>query len=308
MDGLSIVVPVYQSLETLPVLVERTREALDGHSPFEIILVDDGSQPRTWSTICKLQERYDFVRGIRLGRNYGQHAALVAGIREAHYSVSITIDDDLQNPPEEIPKLLAQLTPEVDVVYGVSDEVAQGLWRRIAAKSIRLVLKRSLGTSNTPDISTFRAFRTQLRSAFSGDLGPGVSLDALLTWGTTRFENVTVRHDDREHGQSNYTIGKLVRFAIDTTTGYSVFPLQIASLLGLVTAGFGILVIAYVLIRLLVTGDSVPGFPFLASIVAFFAGMTLFALGVIGEYLARIHFRIMGKPTYFIAENVRDDS
>ena len=116
-----------------------------------------------------------------------------------------------------------------------------------------------------------------------------------------------MRHDAREVGKSNYSLGRLIRFAIDTTTGYSALPLQAASVLGLVMAGFGVVILGYVLIRPLVTGQSVEGFPFLASIIAIFSGVQLFTLGVIGEYLARMHFRVMNKPTYVVREiAVRD--
>lgn len=305
LPGISVVVPVYQSVESLPLLTSRVAKILGPDSNFELILVDDGSRPETWEQIVSLEETSTFVRALRFGRNYGQHSALVAGIRSARYDITVTIDDDLQNPPEEIPILIEALQPGVDVVYGVSDEIAQGLWRRMAAHSIRRVLRRSAGAESAPHMSSFRAIRTNLREAFAGDLGPGVSIDALLTWATSRFESVTVSHDERQEGRSNYSLRKLVRFAIDTTTGYSVFPLQIASILGLVAAALSLLILIYVVGRLLITGESVPGFPFLASIVAFFAGMQLFALGIIGEYLARMHYRIMGKPTYFIAEQIQ---
>lgn len=307
-SGVSVIVPVYQSVESLPQLVTRVSETLTPTGSFEIILVDDGSKTETWNQVSQLTSEFEFVRGLRLGRNYGQHSALVAGIREARFDVSVTIDDDLQNPPEEIPKLLAALNNSNDVVYGVSDQISQDLWRRTASKLIRLALKRSLGAESAPHMSSFRAIRTRLRDAFAGDLGPGVSLDALLTWGTSRFSSVPVRHDPRTDGKSNYSPRKLVRFAIDTTTGYSVFPLQVASILGLFAAALGILVILYVLARLLITGDSVPGFPFLASTIAFFSGIQLFAIGTIGEYLARMHFRTMAKPTYVIAEQSKSDS
>lgn len=306
--GISVVVPVYQSVESLPLLTTRVAEALQPNSAFEIIFVDDGSKSESWEKIELLEKAYEFVHSIRLGRNYGQHAALVAGIRNARYDVTVTIDDDLQNPPEEIPKLIEALSSEVDVVYGVGTQIAQGLWRRIAAHSIRRVLRRSASAESAPHMSSFRAIHTNLRDAFSGNLGPGVSLDALLTWGTSRFSSVEVQHDERQEGKSNYNLRKLIRFAIDTSTGYSVFPLQIASILGLVAALMSLIVFVFVIGRLLVTGESVPGFPFLASIIAFFAGMQLFALGIIGEYLARMHYRVMGKPTYFIADYGEDHS
>lgn len=302
-SGVSVIVPVFRSDETLATLVDGITAALAGSGPFEILMVDDGSGGPTWPTVQRLAQAHPAVRGLRLSRNYGQHNALIAGLRAARYDVSVTIDDDLQNPPEEIPRLLARLAEgDLDVVYGVPEQMEQAIWRRLAGRISRRAMRSVLGMKSAPEVTSFRAFRTRLRDAFDGSLGTNVSLDALLSWGTTRFGSITVAHVPRAAGESNYTFGKLVRFAIDITTGYSAVPLQIASVIGLVAAAFGVLVLVWVVGRLVVTGESVPGFPFLASTIAIFSGVQLFTLGIIGEYLARMHFRVMSKPTYVIAE------
>ena len=305
--GVSVVVPVYQSVSTLPNLVERVNSTLAALGEYEILLVDDGSADCTWTAVSDLSERWPQVTGVRLGRNFGQHNALVAGLRAASMPVTVTIDDDLQNPPEEIPQLVnALLRDNLDVVYGVPEQVAQSFPRRLAGRMIRHALKRGLSVESAPTVSSFRAFRTRNRDAFARDLGSNVSLDALLTWGGSRYGSVTVRHDARAVGTSNYTFGKLLRFAIDTTTGYSTAPLQAASILGLATALFGLAILIFVVGRLIITGESVPGFPFLAASIAIFSGVQLLTLGIIGEYLARMHFRVMGKPTYVIRETTSD--
>ena len=305
--GVSVVVPVYQSVDSLSVLVSRVRAVLGEQVEYEIVMVDDGSAPRTWATVQQLSTEHPEVVGVRLSRNYGQHNALVAGLRQARFATCVTIDDDLQNPPEEIPLLLAHLDAEgLDVVYGVPDQVEQTLWRRLSGRISRRAMRTVLGMTSAPDVSSFRAFHTRLRDAFSGPLGTNVSLDALLSWGTTRFGSVPVSHDPRTEGTSNYTFSSLLRFAVDTTTGYSAVPLQIASITGLVTAVFGVVVLLWVVLRPLLTGESVPGFPFLASTIAIFSGVQLFTLGIIGEYLARMHFRVMSKPTYVVAETTAD--
>ena len=300
--AVSVVVPVYRATTSLYPLVTRLEAALDGHN-FEIILVDDGSPTSTWEIASELAMTRTSVRAIRLGRNFGQHNALMAGIRSARHPIIVTLDDDLQNPPEEVPRLLAALTPGVDVVYGVSPSVAQRAWRRWASSLSRWVIAH-LGAVNVTDMSSFRVIRTHLRDGFPEDLGPSVSLDAMLSWITERFTTVEVEHEDRQEGESNYSASRLVRFALDVATGYSAVPLQLALALGLATAAFGLVVLAYVLIRFAISGTSVAGFPFLASIIAIFSGVQLLTLGVIGEYLARMHFRIMRKPTYVIAETV----
>ncbi|MFM8154869.1 MAG: glycosyltransferase [Actinomycetes bacterium] len=300
--GTSIVVPVFQSSTSLEILKERVVSALCGRN-FEVLLVDDGSDETTWASVKAVVSSDARFRGIRLSRNFGQHSALVAGVRAARFETTVTIDDDLQNPPEEITKLLERLdTSQADVVYGVSPLVRQSLGRRIAGRITRRTLKSGLGIASAPQMSSFRAFRTELREGFAGEIGTNVSLDALLTWAASRYDHVNVRHDPREFGSSTYSMKKLVRFAIDSMTGYSTLPLQIASLLGLATALFGVIVLLFVTLRPLIQGASIPGFPFLASTVAIFSGVQLLTLGVIGEYLARMHFRIMNKPTYVISE------
>jgi hypothetical protein len=157
------------------------------------------------------------------------------------------------------------------------------------------------------NVSAFRAFRSQLRDAFANYQGPFVSVDVLLTWGTTRFAAVPTQHHPRQAGASNYTFRKLVVHALNMMTGFSTLPLQIASVMGFGLTLFGVGVLVYVLGRYLLQGSPVAGFPFLASIVAVFSGAQLFALGIIGEYLARMHFRLMDRPAYAVRETIRRD-
>ncbi len=306
--GVSVIVPVYQSDASLRELVDRVDRALSGSHDYEVILVDDGSAPRTWAAIDEISRSHPAVTGLRLSRNFGQHNALIAGLREARFPLCVTIDDDLQNPPEEIPRLIDYLESEgLDVVYGVPDQVEQTLFRRLSGRISKRAMSTALGMKSAPDVSSFRIFRTRLRDAFSGSLGTNVSLDALLSWASSRFGSITVTHAPRSEGTSNYSFSKLLRFALDTTTGYSAVPLQIASITGLLAAVFGVIVLAFVVLRPIITGETVPGFPFLASTIAIFSGVQLFTLGIIGEYLARMHFRIMSKPTYVVWETVHHD-
>ena len=300
-DGLSVVVPVFRSEKTLNELVNRITNSIDNKS-FEIILVDDASGDESWTTICSIAGQNSMVRGIRLGRNSGQHGALLAGVRAAKFQTVVTIDDDLQNPPEEIHKLLGALVPGVDVVYGVSTEVKQNFYRRAGSKLVRKFFASALQFNSAVSMSSFRTFRTALREGFNTALGPNVSLDALLTWSTTRFTVVEVKHDERKVGNSNYTFRKLVRFMIDMATGYSALPLRLASALGFLTIAFGAVLLAYVIGRPILTGERVQGFPMLASTIIIFSGVQIFLLGILGEYIGRMHFRVMNKPTYMVAE------
>jgi glycosyltransferase involved in cell wall biosynthesis len=299
--GVSVVVPVYNSEHTLERLVERLEPVLRGRGvPFEVILVNDGSRDGSWGVIERLAEDRPWVRGIDLMRNHGQHNALLCGFRAASFDTTVSIDDDLQNPPEEIPVLLAKLGEEYDVVYGTPREGRHGLWRNLASRITKLVLQEAMGAANARHVSAFRALHTPLRQAFRDYRSPFVSVDVLLTWGTQRFAAVPVRHDPRGAGASNYTFGKLIRHALNMMTGFSTLPLQLASLVGFFFSLFGVAVLVYVVGRYLAFGTSVAGFPFLASIIALFSGAQMFALGIIGEYLARMHLRAMERPTYTV--------
>jgi glycosyltransferase involved in cell wall biosynthesis len=298
--SLSVVTPVYNGEASIAELCRRLGEVLPrSATQHEIILVNDASRDRSWEVISELSSRSPTVRGINLMRNYGQHNALLCGIRAAKYQLIVTMDDDLQHPPEEIPRLLARLEEGFDVVYGTPESEQNGVMRALASRITRLTLRTAIGSEVAKNVSAFRLFRTQLREAFSGYQSPFVSIDVLLTWATTRFGAVIVPFQPRHSGASNYTFTKLVRFALDMMTGFSTAPLQLASLIGFACTLFGIGIFLYVFIRYCLEG-SVPGFPFLASIIAIFSGAQLFALGVIGEYLARMHFRSMKRPAYVV--------
>ena len=299
--GLSIVVPAYNSGQILPQLASRLMPVLQSLGvEFELILVNDGSRDDTWSVIERLCAGHSWVRGICMMRNYGQHNALLCGIRAARFDILMTMDDDLQHPPEELPKLLAALTPERDVVYAPPDREQHGFLRNLSSVVTKLALGSAMGGETARKASAWRVFRTQVRDAFADYHSPLVSIDVLLTWGTARFASLPLRHDPRIAGKSNYTFGKLVRHAFNMMTGFSVLPLQLASVVGLVFLLFGMVVLAFVMGRYLRSGTSVAGFPFLASIIAIFSGAQLFALGIFGEYLARMHLRIMDKPAYVV--------
>ncbi len=296
-----MIIPVYNSEGSLPLLVEKLAETLPVLSPaYEVILVNDGSSDGSWQVVESLAGQYRWVRGIDLMRNYGQHNALLCGIRQARYAITVTMDDDLQHPPEEIVKLLARLEEGADVVYGTPQQEQHGLWRDLASQMTKYVLQAGMGAEIARNISAFRAFRTDLRRAFERYDNHFVSIDVLLTWGTTRFAAVPVRHEPRTIGVSNYTFRKLLRHTLNMVTGFSTLPLQFASLLGFGFTLFGLLVLAYVLFNALFRGTVVPGFAFTASIIAIFSGAQLLTLGIMGEYLARMYTRSLDHPSSVI--------
>jgi glycosyltransferase involved in cell wall biosynthesis len=299
----SVVVPVYRAEQTLPDLYRQLATAMTEITPvFEIIFVEDGGGDGSWSIISGLARADHRVRGIRMSRNYGQHNALLGGIRAARHDIILTMDDDLQHPVSEIASMLAALKPEYDVVYGAPETEQHGFLRDVASRMTKIALASAMGAETARNVSAFRAFRTRLREGFRDYNSPNVSIDVLLTWTTTRFTSIKVRHAQRMAGVSGYTMTKLIRYALDLMTGFSTLPLQVTSIAGFGFVLFGLSVLAYVFINYMIYRSAVPGFAFLASIISIFSGAQLFALGVFGEYLARIHFRSMDRPAYVIGE------
>ncbi len=303
--GLSVIIPVYNSEKILPFLIERLEKALNTlGAEYEVIFVVDGSPDGSWKQVVRLQKKHAWLRGIQLMRNYGQHNALLRGIRVANFDTVVTMDDDLQHPPEEIHKLLSKLGEGYDVVYGVPEKDAHVPWRNFSSWFTKRMLKIALGAAGIEKSGAFRAFRTSLRKGFTDYSSSFVSVDVLLTWGTTSFGYIPVNHAQRTEGASNYTFRKLVTHTFNLLTGFSTLPLQLASWLGFGLTLFGIGVFLYVVIRYLFQGSPVPGFPFLASIISIFSGAQLFAIGIFGEYLSRMYFRLMGKPQSLVREKV----
>jgi len=304
--SISVVVPVYNSENTLPELVERISSTLEAHGyAFEIILANDGSRDRSWEVITDIINRRPNILGLNLMRNYSQHNALLAGILKAKHDIIVTIDDDLQNPPEEIPRLVSKLKEGYDIVFGVPGVRRHKGWRNVSSRLLKTVLKVVLGAEMGKQSSAFRAFRSILRRGFENFTDAQLSIDVLLSWGASSVANITVDHKERKAGKSGYTFRKLFALSFNMLTGYSTLPLRIASVVGFSTSLIGLSMFLYVVIRRLLQTNYVPGFAFLASEIALFAGLQLFAIGVIGEYVARLHFRTMGKPPYVIRDENR---
>ena len=304
--NVSVVIPVYRSEHTLESLIERLGKALPVIADsYEVLLVNDGSPDNSWGSIERLARSHAWVRGIDLMRNYGQHNATLCGIRAARYEVIFTMDDDLQNPPEEMSKLLTKLNEGYDVVYGVARRRQQAWWKNLFSVLVKRAIGYVMGLSTVRDIGAYKAFRSHLLKAFEDFNGPDVLVDVLLSWGTNRFAAVTVDESPRTVGQSNYNFIKLIKVSLLVLTSYTTVPLRLASILGFFFTVFGFFILLYVIITYFVAG-SVPGFSFQASIIALFSGVQLFSLGIIGEYLARVFERTGGRKTYIIGRTTDD--
>ncbi len=300
--GASVIIPVYNGEETIVPLTERLIKVLpDLFGSYEIILVDDCSPDGSWNVVKKLQSDHpETVRAFHLSRNFGQHNATLCGIRAARYEICITMDDDLQHPPEQLPLLVEEFEKGYDVVYAVPKKLPHSWWRNLGSKMTKIILGKIMGIP-IREIGAWRVFRTSLRDAFADYRSPEVYIDPLLSWGTKNFSHVYVEEDKREIGKSNYSFAKLVKASLLILTGYSTAPLRFASMLGFFFMLFGFAILIYVLAVFFSLG-STPGFPFLASIISIFAGVQLFTLGIIGEYLARVYDRASDRPPYVIRE------
>ena len=298
---LSIVVPVYNSAGTLASLLERLTQTIGTLTQsYEIILVDDGSRDDSWAVIQALRVKYvDHLVAVQLMRNYGQHNTLMCGLGVARGKYVVTMDDDLQNPPEEIPKLLGHIKLHgLDLVYGCPNARNHAAWRNLGSTIVWHFYRTVFRNPVTP--TPFRIMRHQLaQSVMFYDLN-FTYLDGLLAWCTSRIASVEVEHHARAQGRSGYSLGKLLGLALNLYTNFSLIPLQVVSGLGFVTAASGFLVGFYYLFQFFASSIAVPGFASTIIAILILGGAQLLALGVIGEYLGRLHLNVNRKPQYVI--------
>ncbi len=296
----SVVIPCYRSRATLRELVVRLHESLPAVArEYEIVLVVDGSPDDTYAIARELEKADERVHAVLLSRNYGQHHASLAGIARARYGVTVLMDDDLQHRPEEIAALVAPLAdPLVDVVYGNAVDEEHRWWRNATSRGVKRLVEM-LGVDHARLFSSFVAFRTDLREAFAQASGP-VYVDVLLSWGTNAVIGVPVVMDHRTQGTSGYSFGSLMKLAWDMMTGYTTVPLRAVTWLGFASSGVGVAVLIWVLLTVAFSGSDVPGWASQAAMTAFFSGVVMLSLGIVGEYLGRLHVAAMRRPTYFV--------
>lgn len=301
--SVSVVVPVYCSESMLTILYKRIVGALNEITEtYEIIFVDDCSNDGSWGVICNLSSSDQRVKGIKLGQNVGQHNALLSGILNSNCDIIVTLDDDLQNPPEFIPNLIHVLNNGFDVVYGVPVKREHGVLRNTFSVYVKFILRVTLNYKSVEISSSFRAFRSTMKRVLMAYRGSSANIEALLTWGTANFGHVYVRQDVRYEGKSGYGFKKLFKHTLSMLMGYSTLPLRVASILGISFGIFGLILLLYVISARIIGGAVVPGFAFIAALVSLFSGAQLFCLGIMGEYISKIYSRSMGAPPYNITE------
>jgi undecaprenyl-phosphate 4-deoxy-4-formamido-L-arabinose transferase len=304
--AVSIVIPVYGGERTLEALVEGLRGSLEAAGlTFELLLVCDRPRDGSWAIASRLAAADKRVAAVLLGRNYGQHPATLLGIRMAQGTTIVTMDEDLQHSPEEVPRLVVASRASGGIVYGVASRLQHGAWRNFTSRSAKRFLARFVGFSAATDLSAFRAFPARLRDAFERYEGRNVAIDVLLSWSGAATSTMTCEHAPRQGGASGYTLRKLVNYMLDLTVGYSTAPLRVASALGLLSVVVAMLVGLFIVANYLVRGSVVPGFAFIALSVAMFSGVQLLSIGVMGEYLGRLYENSLRKPQYTVEAIVR---
>ncbi len=296
---ISVVIPVFNSGACLPRLIKRLGPVLDAASKSaEVILVDDASADDSWRVINELALGDARIRAIRLMRNAGQATATLCGLREATGTVVITMDDDLQHRPEEIPGLLDALAsqPELDCVFGYFPIKKHKRYRNIGSRIIRSVYVHSFGLPKDTHSSGFRAMRLPLAKAIAshGTVNPSVSL--LIYESTRHVASLPIEHASREEGSSGYSLGKQIQLALNTICNVTLLPLRAVSVLGFVICVLSFLFAGSVLWKYSAGRIHVAGWTTLSIIVSFSSGLILLALGVTGEYIARILREVRGAP------------
>lgn len=299
----SVVVPLYGGEKTIASLVERVSSTLaqEGWS-YEIWLVCDQPRDRSWEIAARLASERSDTHAIRLMRNFGQHPATLLGIRRAEGATIVTMDEDLQHAPEDIPALVRESQEHGAIAYGLAEELQHAWWRNATSRLAKWFIARYFQFGDARRISAFRAFPASARTAFEHYHGERVAVDVLLSWSGLPLRPYRCQYAPRAEGESGYTFRKLVRYLSDLLLGYTTAPLRIASWMGLLSVVIAAGIALYVLINWLRVGSAVPGFAFLALSVAAFAGVQLLSLGIMGEYLGRLYFNSLSKPQYLVAE------
>ncbi len=298
----SVVVPVYGGEQTLRALAEQLHSSLtQAGLRYELLLVCDRPRDGSWAVAKALATSSPHVRAWLLQRNFGQHPATLLGIRSARGAILVTMDEDLQHDPRDVPALVQAAKTGEALVYGVSAELHHGLFRNSASRLLKWFMARYLGVQNAQHLSAFRAFPQQLRQAFEHYRSPNVAVDVLLSWAGPPVQVVRCAHAPRAAGRSGYTLAKLLHLMTNLVFGFTTAPLRAAIWLGVVAIGIAVLLAAYVLVTWMQNGSAVPGFAFLALTMVFFGGTQLVALGLVGEYIGRLYLDNLNKPQYLVA-------
>lgn len=298
---LSVVIPVYNEEANIRPLFERLYPVMQGMGhPFEIIFTDDGSRDRSLEILKELSVAHKEVCVVEFNGNFGQHMAILAAFEISRGEIVITLDADLQNPPEEIPRLVAEIEKGHDVVGSVRLQRHDTLFRRTASKIVNITVNKMTGMRMSDYGCMLRAYRREVIDNINRCRETTTFIPALAQNFASTFSEVPVAHEERAEGESKYSLYKLVRLNFDLMTGFSVVPLQLFALLGLLTSLFAVAFAIFLLVRRFIVGSEVEGVFTLFAILFFFVGITIFGIGIVGEYVGRIYQEVRQRPRYVV--------
>lgn len=303
--AISIVIPVYGSALILPSLIARIESVLQDDD-FEVILIHDRGPDDAWKVIGELAASRPWLRGADLGRNAGQHNAIMAGLRMARGRHVITMDDDLQHDPDDIPRVLASLAAGYDLCYVQFESREHPLWKRLGSWFNDVVARQLLKKPKGLYLSPFRGIRGEILDNVLRYEGPFVYVDGLLLQSTDNTTVITAQHHPRSDGKSGYSLRKSISLWLQMATSFSVTPLRLVSMAGIAASALGFLLALVVLVRKLMAPDMAIGWPSLIITILVLGGMQLLALGVIGEYIGRVLLTINKRPQYVIRRTIND--
>ncbi|MEW6660524.1 MAG: glycosyltransferase [Thermodesulfobacteriota bacterium] len=303
---ISVVIPVYNEDENLEELGERLVRTLGGmNRPYEIIFVDDGSSDRSWDLLSQLHRQHpQVIRALQFHRNFGQHQAIFAGFQAARGQVLVTLDADLQNPPEEIPRLVAKIEEGFDTVGGWRENRQDSLFRKFPSFLINQVMSRVTGVKLRDYGCMLRAYRREVVDSINQCHETSSFIPALANLFSRRVAEIPVGHAERERGQSKYSLIKLLRLNVDFMTGFSNFPIHMVGVMGICIALLGLGFGAFLFLRRLFVGPEVEGVFTLFAILFVFVGLNTFALALVGEYVGRIYREVRGRPRFVIRQEL----
>lgn len=301
MNSISFVVPVYNGAMMIQRLYDRLTPVARTFGNYEIVFVDDGSTDESYTILEALQANDANVCAVQLSRNFGQHNATLAGLSCAQGDVVVTLDQDLQNPPEEIPRLVEKLVDGVDVVYGLPEERAYGFFRSISSAFSKWISRKILSTALRGNFSSFRVLRKWVVDEIVKYKSSYVYIDGLIGWTTTNVSGVPVRNVWAE-SESHYTLPRLINHGLNLLVNFSLRPLQLASLVGTASAIVGLLGAMIVIAEKIFLGVSVQGWTSLMVVILVVGGLQIGFLGLIGEYTGRILMNSNSSPVFVIRE------
>lgn len=303
----SVVIPVYNSAETLHALNDRLVSVIENlvGPQYEIIFVNDGSKDSSWNRLKQIASENEKIIAINLTRNFGQHNAIMCGFSQARGVYVVTIDDDLQIPPEEIPKIFEKIESGYDVVYGVYEHKQHNAFRNMSSKLIQYAYRRTFNLNLA--ITSFRIIRREIVQFVRSYEKSFTYIDGLLAWFTQNIGNVTVKHQKRKAGRSGYSLKNLMMLALNMMTNFSIVPLQLASLTGFVFSLTGFFLGSYYILKKIFWGIPVSGYSSLIVAITMFSGVQLLTIGILGEYIGRIHINVSKRPQYAIKDMLKQN-